>query len=109
MWYDPRPGAYGPSDPGGGAPTGENIEDITLRWWYEEGDGPGERPDLSWPTMLSHWDAIETDFHIHYHCDLGDGILDHRSWRWFRIRLIRLLAEESHLARVLGLREHKKT
>lgn len=64
-------------------------------------------PDLSWPALLTQWNAIESDFHHFYGCDLGDGILHRRSWRWFHVRVIRLLAEESMLARALGL--HKLT
>lgn len=80
-----------------------------LRWWYEE-DRPGrDLPDLSWRSLLSRWDAIETDFHHFYGCDLGDGVLRRRSWRWFRIRVIRLLTEDSMLSRALGLRRINTT
>src|SRR5699024_6652046 len=101
-WYDPRPGAFGPSDPGGGPPV---TPGEPLRWWYE--DAAGDVPDLSWPSLLTQWNAIESDFHHFYGCDLGEGILCRRSWRRCRVRVIRLLAEESMRARALGL--HKVT
>lgn len=66
-------------------------------------------PDLSWPSLLSRWDAIETDLHHFYGVDVGTGILRARSWRWFRIRVIRLLAEDSMLSRALGLHKINTT
>lgn len=60
---------------------------------------------LTWPSMLSRWDDIETDFHHFYQVDLGGGVLADRRWRWFRIRLIRLLGEDTAIARGLGLRK----
>lgn len=60
---------------------------------------------LTWPSMLSRWDDIETDFQHFYQIDLADGVLSDRRWRWFRIRLIRLLGEDTAIARGLGLRK----
>lgn len=77
------------------------------RWWWEE-KATTSGIDLSWPNILSKWDAIETDFHHFYSTDLADGTLGRRTWRWFRIRLVRLLAEETSLARQLGLLDIRK-
>lgn len=89
---------YGPDDPGGGPPVIIPGEAPSLRWWFDD-----EAPQsvLSWDTLLAQWDAIETDFHHFYGVDFGGGALHARSWRWFRVRLMRLLVEESQLARAL--------
>lgn len=77
------------------------------RWWWD--DAPTTSGvDLSWENILSYWEAIETDFHHFYNLDLADGTLGRRTWRWFRIRLVRLLAEDTSLARQLGLLDIKK-
>ena len=76
-----------------------------MRDWYDP-TAPRPKVDeskLTWDNILSNWDAIETDMHMLYGVDVADGILDRRSWRWFRVRVVRLLAEESMLARALGL------
>lgn len=74
-----------------------------LRWWFEEGQGPAEGVDLSLGNLLSRWDAIETDFHHFYGCDFGDGVLARRTWRWFRVRMVRLLADDTQLARAVKM------
>lgn len=80
-----------------------------LRWWYEEPTPDvGEVLDLSWPALLEKFDAIESDFHHFYHCDFESGVLHERSWRWFRVRVVRLLSEDSALARSMGLHKPKK-
>ena len=104
VWYDPRPRAYGDSDPGGGPPfpiPGAGPETPVLRQWYdpEAEEGPGA---VSITSILEEWNAVETDMHHFYGVDVDSGILDHRSWRWFYIRLGRLLSEgESMLYRRL--------
>ena len=79
-------------------------------WWAERVEAAQvDHSKLTWGAMLSRWDAVETDFQAFYHIDLAGGILNDRTWRWFRIRLVRLLAEETQLARDLGLRDSKQT
>ncbi|CQD04916.1 conserved hypothetical protein [Corynebacterium striatum] len=60
---------------------------------------------LTWANLLSHWDEIETDFHHFFGVDFGSRILADRRWRWFTIRLVRLLSEDTAIARCLGLRD----
>ncbi|OFP16000.1 hypothetical protein HMPREF2998_00510 [Corynebacterium sp. HMSC065A05] len=84
----------------------EQYGEYVREWWA---DKVQERPQvdatkLTWVNLLSHWDTVETDFHHFYSIDFGSGVLTNRRWRWFRIRLIRLLAEDTALARELGLR-----
>lgn len=75
-------------------------------WWAEKvADDGVDRSLLTWSGLLENWDAVETDFHHFFGIDFGDGILTARRWRWFRIRLVRLLAEETALARALGVRD----
>lgn len=76
-------------------------------WWAEKiDDGPAvDESKLTWASLLSHWDYIETDFHHFYGVDFDSGILADRRWRWFRIRLVRLLGEDTAIARGLGLRK----
>lgn len=64
--------------------------------------------DLSHAGLLSHWDAIETDFHREYGIDLASGILKQRRWSWFLKRLVRLLSEETALARATGLLDRRE-
>lgn len=79
-------------------------------WWAERVEVPQvDASKLTWGAMLSNWDAVETDFHSFFNIDLAGEILHDRTWRWFRIRLVRLLAEETQLARDLGLRDSKQT
>lgn len=48
--------------------------------------------------MLGEWTKLEADFQQHYGIDLTDPtIRRHRSWRWFRVRLMGLLSIESRL------------
>ena len=77
------------------------------RWWWEE-ESPTSDIDLSWGNILSKWESIETDFQHFFHIDLAGGTLRGRSWRWFRVRLMRLLSEDTALARQLGLLDIKK-
>lgn len=72
------------------------------RWWWEE-KKPGGDLDLSWANLLAHWRWIESDFHHFYGVDFEDGVLSDRTWRWFTLRLFRLLGEDSGLARALGI------
>lgn len=80
-WYDPRPGAYGPDDPGGGDwnPHSE------YRLWLNE-PAAKSAPTLTWPELLDQWDAVVCDFQQHYHLDLDD-LIDDRSIAWFETRL----------------------
>lgn len=79
-----------------------------MREWYLKPEGGRDKPlpDLSWGSLLRHWAAIEADFQRLYGIDLDSGVLKTRTWRWFSLRTIRLLAEEgSGLVKALGLRD----
>lgn len=63
-----------------------------------------EQEKLTWPNILSHWDAIETDFHHFYGVDLDeDKYRWGKTWKWFNKRLMRLLSEETAIERALDL------
>jgi len=47
--------------------------------------------------VLEHWALLEADFQEHYGVDLGTRILDRRSGRWLRVRVLGLLSIESRL------------
>lgn len=78
-------------------------------WWAEKiPDVEVDQGRLTWAGLLENFDAVETDFHHFFNIDFDSGILAARRWRWFRIRLVRLLAEDTALARSLGLRDTDK-
>lgn len=46
---------------------------------------------------------IEADLHEHYRIDLDEpGLLDSRSWRWLRTRVLGLFSVESRTARAFA-------
>ncbi|MCY1141384.1 hypothetical protein OWR29_25580 [Actinoplanes sp. Pm04-4] len=62
-----------------------------------EGDG------VSWDQILTHWDLLEADLHEKYGIDVDEpGLMQARSWRWFRTRVAGLLATKSRLSRALA-------
>ncbi|MGW2586819.1 hypothetical protein ACWCYZ_36975 [Streptomyces virginiae] len=57
---------------------------------------------MTWAAILAEWPLVEADLHEVYGIDVGDpGLLQARSWRWLRTRILALLSAESRLARVL--------
>lgn len=75
-----------------------------MRTFYEEEEVGPPVELFTWDSLLSRWDLIETDFHIHFGVDLEEpGLVESRTWRWFVVRVRRLLGEDSALARDLGL------
>lgn len=79
-----------------------------MREWYAEAaDARTQRlKALTWARILECWDALETDFQSFYGIDLEDRVVrSDRSWRWFRVRVMRLLAEDTQLCRLLELRD----
>lgn len=80
--YDPRPGALGPDDPGGGPYDPE----LGIRRWYNE-TGPNPRAlSVTWADLLQRWDAVVCDFQQHYHLEL-DALLDCRHIGWLEARI----------------------
>lgn len=72
---------------------GEDGQPI-MREWYQDVPDPGV-PDLSWPEVLAHWDVLETDMHHFYGADMYDPEVKARPWRWFVVRVARLLVDPS--------------
>jgi hypothetical protein len=55
---------------------------------------------VTWERLLQQWPLIEADLHETYGIDVEDDhLLQRRSWRWFRTRVIGLLSTESRLHR----------
>ncbi|MQT03856.1 hypothetical protein FF041_27910 [Streptomyces jumonjinensis] len=55
---------------------------------------------MTWAALLEQWPLIEADLHEVYGLDLSaPGLMQARSWRWLRIRILGLLSTESRLAR----------
>jgi hypothetical protein len=57
--------------------------------------------------VRKHADLIDADLHSEYGIDTGSGILDDRTWSWFRIRVLNLLTCESRIQRKLAPPEKK--
>ena len=79
--YDPRPGALGPDDPGGGP----YDPALGIRRWYNE-TGPARALTATWGDLLQRWTAVVCDFQQHYHLDL-DALLDDRHIGWLEARI----------------------
>lgn len=94
--YDPRPNAYFDGDPGGGA----WVAEWGTRLWWNDSD---ETSGLTWERILAHWEALEADFQETYNLDLDSGVLDTRTWRWFRVRVVGLLHRNNRLSDQLGI------
>ena len=78
----------------------EDGEPIT-REWYAPTEASSTGLGLTWPGVLSHWNAIETDMHHFYGADMENPEVLGRSWRWFTIRITRLIGEDTALWRAL--------
>jgi hypothetical protein len=81
--YDPRPGAYGLDDPGGGPPD----PTTGIRRWYNT-DGPNSQgaPTVTWADLLARWNSVVSDFQQYYHLDL-EALLDDRHIGWLEARI----------------------
>ena len=76
---------YGEVDPASG-----------LYPWYDFSEE--ERSGYTWPDIIEYWDLIEADMNERYHVDLSEpGLLERRTGRWLRVRILGLLAVESRL------------
>ncbi|MFJ3867912.1 hypothetical protein [Streptomyces nigra] len=57
---------------------------------------------MKWVRILDEWPLVEADLHEVYGVDVGaPGLLDARSWRWLRVRILGLLSADSRLHRLL--------
>ena len=59
--------------------------------------------------MLTFWELIEADMHERYGIDVESGVLDARTGRWLRARIIGLLGVESRLHRALFPEQYEVT
>ncbi|MGW0134823.1 hypothetical protein [Streptomyces sp. NPDC003299] len=58
---------------------------------------------MSWARLLDEWPLIEADLHEVYGLDVeAPGLLDTRSWRWLRLRILGLLSADSRINRLLN-------
>jgi hypothetical protein len=57
---------------------------------------------VKWSQILDVWPLVEADLHETYGVDVGaPGLLDTRSWRWLRLRILGLLSADSRINRLL--------
>lgn len=70
-----------------------------MRLWWAPTPTQGAAPTVTIGGLLAQWDRVECDFQEHYGIDLSSGVLEHRSWRWFRVRLVGLLSTDSRTSR----------
>ncbi|MFF4751831.1 hypothetical protein [Streptomyces sp. NPDC001270] len=57
---------------------------------------------MTWAQLLAEWPLIEADLHEVYGVDVGaPGLLDVRTWRWLRVRILGLLSADSRINRLL--------
>ncbi|MGW6518540.1 hypothetical protein [Streptomyces sp. NPDC054962] len=55
---------------------------------------------MKWSRILDEWPLIEADLHEVYGVDVGaPGLLETRSWRWLRVRILGLLSADSRINR----------
>lgn len=58
---------------------------------------------MSWSQILDEWPLVEADLHETYGVDIAaPGLLDTRSWRWLRVRVLGLLSADSRINRLLN-------
>jgi hypothetical protein len=56
---------------------------------------------VKWSQILDEWPLVEADLHEVYGVDIGaPGLLDARSWRWLRVRILGLLSADSRIQRL---------
>jgi hypothetical protein len=57
---------------------------------------------VSWAQILDEWPLVEADLHEVYGVDIETpGLLDTRTWRWLRVRVLGLLSADSRINRLL--------
>lgn len=66
-----------------------------MRDWYNAAPAEPATATVSWDHIFTCWRSVELDFHARYRADFGAGILEHRSWRWFEMRVADLLADNT--------------
>ncbi|QFP96629.1 tail assembly chaperone [Gordonia phage Denise] len=106
------PGTINDYDPGGGP----YIPELGIRTWanpmefapaaQQKTVQRGDDERASWSDIFATWEAIEIDFATIFICDLTPTLLAEQSWRWFAVRLSRILGDPDSLAsRMISLRK----
>ncbi|QHB37243.1 tail assembly chaperone [Gordonia phage Gudmit] len=106
------PGTINQYDPGGGP----YMPDKGIRVWAYpmefapvNQNQPDEKRDderAAWADIFTSWEALEVDFASFFHLDLTPELLTEKSWRWFAVRLSRILGDPDTLtSRMISLRK----
>ncbi|WP_431840645.1 DUF7426 family protein [Gordonia hongkongensis] len=106
------PGTINDYDPGGGP----YMPDKGIRVWaypmefapaaQQKTERRSDDERASWSDIFATWEAIEIDFATIFLCDLTPTLLEEKSWRWFAVRLSRILGDPDTLAsRLISLRK----
>jgi hypothetical protein len=57
---------------------------------------------ISWADLLERWALVEADLHDVYGVDMEDhALLERRTWRWLRVRVLGLLRADTRIVRAL--------
>ena len=99
--YDPRPGATGPDDPGGGDYDPE--AEFKIRDWYNDDTTEPEReaPPVTWSMIFDAWIQCELDLHAIFGVDVESGVLEERTWRWLELRIAACIGHGGHLTKAI--------
>lgn len=105
------PGTINDYDPGGGP----YIPEMGIRRWSypmeyapinQKVEQRSDEDRASWADIFATWEAIEIDFATIFLRDLTPALLEEKSWRWFAVRLTRILGDPDTLAsRMISLRK----
>ena len=79
----------------------EDGEPVTREWFAPTDSAGSDGSGWTWTGILTHWNEIETDMHHFFGVDMEDPVVLGRSWRWFTIRVARLMAEDTALWRAI--------
>ncbi|AOE44293.1 tail assembly chaperone [Gordonia phage Eyre] len=107
------PGTINDYDPGGG--PYDPVRGIRV-WAYPMEFAPvnqqqkasemDEAERATWSDIFEQWDAIEIDFATILRIDLSPALLAAQSWRWFEVRLSRVLGDPDTLtSRLISIRK----
>ncbi|QGJ87567.1 tail assembly chaperone [Gordonia phage Faith5x5] len=106
------PGTINDYDPGGGP----YIPEMGIRRWsypmeyapinQQKTEQRSDEERASWSDIFATWEAVEVDFATIFLRDLTPALLEEMSWRWFAVRLSRILGDPDTLAsRLISLRK----
>lgn len=106
------PGTINAYDPGGGP----YMPDKGIRVWaypmefapinQQQVEQDREHERASWSDIFAAWEAVEVDFAQIFHCDITPELLAARQWRWFAVRLTRVIGDpDSFSSRLISTRK----